>query len=194
MSKYLFLASHVDDADTSCGGTIVKLISEGHFVHVISFTEEYDGVNLYPEFNQAMLTLGVETYQSYIYKTRHLYERRQEIADLIRYWSDGVDYVFTHSKDCIHPDHRVIGEESLRVVKGNLITYEQPWNMNEDPNYFVELSQEQLDRKIAALTCYKSQAHRPYMDPDFIRSWARYTGIKAGCQYAEGFKILRLKV
>lgn len=191
--KYLFLGSHVDDCDTSCGGTIRKLIIQGHFVHVISFTEEYDETNLYHEFEESMKTIGgVDAYQTYQFKTRELHKDRQEIADLINYWSDGVDCVFTHSQRCKHPDHRVIGEESLRVVKCSLITYEQPWNMNEQSNYYVAIYQEQLDRKIAALACYKSQAHRPYMQPDFIRAHARYNGIKCGKLYAEGFKVVRL--
>lgn len=192
--KYLFLGAHVDDCDTSCGGTIVKLISEGHFVHVISFTEEYDGYNLYQEFEASMKTLCVETYQTYQFTTRELYRDRQEIADLIKYWSDGVDFVFTHSPDCRHPDHRVIGEESLRVVNGNLITYEQPWNMNENSNYFSELSFEQMNKKVEALACYKSQARRKYMEPDFIRAWSIHNGIKCNKRYAEAFRIIKLIV
>lgn len=191
MSKYLFIGAHLDDVELSCGGLIAKMVQENHFVHVASMTEEYGGINLYEEFHASMGVLGVEYFQTYNYEVRTLSRKRNELCELITYWADEMDYVVTHSSLCKHPDHRAVGEESKRVIKGSFITYLQPWNGNENPNYFIELSEEQLEKKIAALACYKSQAHRSYMDPDFIRSWARYTGIKCGKKYAEGFKIER---
>jgi LmbE family N-acetylglucosaminyl deacetylase len=80
----------------------------------------------------------------------------------------------------------------MRVWKKSIFTYLAPWNGNENPNYFVEITQQQLERKIEALACYRSQAHRPYMNADFIRAQARYNGIKCGKLYAEAFKIERL--
>ena len=33
--------------------------------------------------------------------------------------------------------------------------------------------------------------HRPYADPDFLRSQMRYHGVQIGIDYAETFEVLR---
>jgi LmbE family N-acetylglucosaminyl deacetylase len=69
-----------------------------------------------------------------------------------------------------------------------------PFNGELLPNYFVEISEQHLEKKIQALACYKSQSHRAYMDPEFIRSQAIYNGIKCGKKYAEAFRIEKMIV
>jgi len=39
---------------------------------------------------------------------------------------------------------------------------------------------------------YRSQAHRSYADPDYIRSLAKVHGVTVGRPYAEVFKVARL--
>jgi N-acetylglucosamine malate deacetylase 1 len=116
---------------------------------------------------------------------------RQAIADFLYDHQKKFDCLFTHSIDDVHPDHKIVAEESIRVWRKRLITYLAPWNGNEDPNYFIEITEQQLEKKILALKSYRSQSHRHYMNEDFIRSWARYNGGKIGKLYAEGFKLVR---
>tara|TARA_B100001758_G_C17754678_1_gene277061 strand:+ start:155 stop:322 length:168 start_codon:yes stop_codon:yes gene_type:complete len=47
------------------------------------------------------------------------------------------------------------------------------------------------DKKIKALSKYKSQSHRDYMKESFIKSWAHTQGIQIGAQYAETFEVMR---
>jgi LmbE family N-acetylglucosaminyl deacetylase len=189
--KYLFLVAHIDDAEISCGGLIAKLIERGDFVHVLSLTDTYNDINLYDEFEASMKLLDVDIYQTDYFKTRKLNQFPNEIADLARYWVSGFDYVFTHSVNDRHDDHRTVAEQVRRVVNGNLITFMTPCNGTEDSNYFVELNDQQLEKKLEAVACYRSQIHRPYMQPDFIRAQAIYNGVKCGKQYAEGYHIIR---
>lgn len=183
--RYLFISCHCDDAELSCGGTMAKL-AEQHEVYNIAFSDT-GSTKILDEFVQAGNILGISGdclfYNVFI---------EQHIGDDLYKIRDKFDFVFTHSTECRHTHHKMIAEQSKRVINGNLITYLQPWNSNESPNYFIELSEAQLEKKIQALACYKSQAHRPYMDEEFIRSWARYNGIKCGKKYAEGFRIERL--
>lgn len=188
---YLFVVSHVDDAEISCAGLISKLKTRGDHVKVISLSSVYGGVDLLDEFTASMTTLEVE-FQAYNIETRRFNANVNHINKLIYDKVKGYDFVITHDPLDRHDDHRILAEQVRRVYNGNLFTFIAPHNGNEDPNYFVELTEEQLEKKIAALACYKSQAHRPYMDPEFIRSWARYNGIKCGKLYAEGFKVVRL--
>jgi hypothetical protein len=39
---------------------------------------------------------------------------------------------------------------------------------------------------------YKTQAHRGYVDADFIRSLARVRGEQGHCKWAESFEVLRM--
>lgn len=180
MSKYLFLGGHTDE-ELCFAGTILKLIEKKHEIDYWAF---HPGFTDLKEFFLSMEILGcngdvlnqdtLRNAGDFLYRIREKY-----------------DIVFTHSVIDRHPMHKMVGEESLRIFNQSLITYIGPWNGNEAPNYFVEISEEHLQKKIQALACYKSQAHRPYMNPDFIRSWAVYNGIKAGCKYAESFRIIR---
>lgn len=181
----------MDDTEISCGGLIAKLVERGNFVHVLSLTDTYNDINLYDEFEASMKILDVDVYQTDYFKTRRLNQSPNEIADLARYWTSGFDYVFTHSENDRHSDHKTVAEQVKRVVNGNLITFMTPCNGNEDSNYFVELNEQQLEKKLEAVACYRSQVHRPYMQPDFIRAKAIYNGVKCGVRYAEAFRILR---
>jgi LmbE family N-acetylglucosaminyl deacetylase len=190
--RYLFLSSHTDDSEVCAGGTMAKLIDRG--CDVTHIAASYCGNDLLPpEFARANRVLGVSKYYTHNHEVRKFNTtERGAISNLVLACRDHYDFVFTNSVSDRHPDHRTIGEESLRIFNCNLVTFIGSWNGNEDPNYFIELSQEQLDRKIAALSCYKSQAHRPYMDKDFIKSWAVYNGVKCGKKYAEAFRVVKL--
>lgn len=182
--KYLFLGAHSDE-ELCFAGTMIKLLEDRHQVDYLIF--DY-GTSNEEEFANSCNLIGCCV---------HLMDETpstepQYIADLIYPLQSRYDLIFTHSIHDRHPLHKTVAEQSLRVINGSLATYIGPWNGNEDPNYFVELSQQQLDKKIAALAYYKSQSHRPYMDPDFIRSWARYNGMRCGKLYAEGFKVVRM--
>lgn len=178
--KVLFIGGHTDE-ELCFAGAILRLTS----LYEIDYWACHPGFTEHKEFFESTSILGcngdilnqstLQNLSDFFYRIRNLY-----------------DTVFTHSINDRHPLHRMVGEESLRVFNQSLLTYIGPWNGSEDANYFVELTEQQLEKKIQAMACYKSQAHRPYMCPDFIRSWARYNGIKCGKLYAEGFKVVRL--
>lgn len=59
------------------------------------------------------------------------------------------------------------------------------------PDTYVSLSEEDLSRKLECFrTCFPSQVRvdKNYLSADGIRSWARYRGIEARCEYAEAFQ------
>lgn len=183
--KILYIGSHVDDAELSCGGTIQKL---GGTIIPLSYCGRTE---LAEEFHQSKDVLGASGY-AHQFTVREMMQERSAVAKHLMA-CQMYDTIFTHDIADVHDDHRVVAEESLRIFKRqNIFTYIAPWNGDESPNYFVELTEQQLETKIRALECYKSQAHRPYMNPDFIRAQARYNGMRCGKLYAEGFKVVRL--
>jgi LmbE family N-acetylglucosaminyl deacetylase len=75
----------------------------------------------------------------------------------------------------------------------NLLGYELPWNNYRfQPNYFEKISDDNLQAKINALSQYKSQANRKYMNENFIRSLATVRGLQANTPFAEAFEAYRL--
>ncbi len=103
------------------------------------------------------------------------------------------DLVLMPSSFDIHQDHRTVYEEGLRAFKhATVLGYELPQNtLGFENTLFVSLDEFSMDQKIAALSEYKSQAHRPYANPDFIRSLARVRGVQGGFEYAEAFEVIR---
>lgn len=181
----LYIGSHVDDCELSCGGTIQKL---GGDVIPLSYCGD---PKLNREFIDSMDVLRSNGY-AHQFTVREMMQERSQIAKHLMA-CQMYDTVFTHDVRDVHDDHRVVAEESLRIFKRqNIFTYIAPWNGSEDPSYFIEITEAQLETKILALACYKSQAHRPYMNPDFIRAQARYNGMRCGKLYAEGFKVVIL--
>lgn len=195
MNKILFVAAHVDDSEISCGGTIAKLREQGKDVTVISLSHIYAGISLSQEFDSSMFVLQPVNAWVCEFETRQFARDRQLILDYLISIEDQFDTVFFHSPEDVHQDHSTVGFECLRAFKNhNLIAYGSPFNsLHLEENYFVELSPEHLLRKIDAIKCYKSQAHRVYMQPTVIEAQAITRGLQCGFKYAEAFKIIKLR-
>jgi LmbE family N-acetylglucosaminyl deacetylase len=190
--RYWFLGAHVDDVELSCGGTIARLIHEGHDIVVVSLSYMYEENDLLHEWKDSMQKLGVKIIAYKDFRTRLFHERRQDILDYL-FTLKGFDFIFTHSKNDPHSDHATVGREAERAFKHtNLITFTGAWNHPEKPDYFVSINHGQVQKKIEALSCYKSQQHRPYMHSDFIWSNAMNNGVMCGTKYAEAFKVVNL--
>ena len=81
----------------------------------------------------------------------------------------------------------------MRAFKHTCVLgYEMPWNQTEARiDCHILLTEDDMAAKCAALHCYRSQAHRPYMQPAFIRGLAAVRGAQAGAPWAEGYETLR---
>ncbi len=103
------------------------------------------------------------------------------------------DAVFLPSKHDTHQDHFTVHVEGIRAFKGTtMLGYEVPWNnLVFETTAFVRLEERQLERKIEALGCYRSQANRPYANAESLRAQARLRGTQAACRYAETFQVIR---
>jgi len=203
--RVLILAPHTDDGEFGCGGTINKMISEGNEVYYAAFSAcqqsvlpQFPSDILITEVKAATKKLGIkpENLILFDYDVRTFNYRRQDILDdLIRMRTNlKPDMIFLPSLNDIHQDHKTIAEEGIRAFKFNTIfAYEMPWNnMTFTTSSFVLLNEENVKTKVEALQEYKSQAHRPYANEEFIRSMANIRGVQIGQRYAEAFDIVRL--
>jgi len=213
MSKILILAPHTDDAEIGCGGTISKWLKEGHQVKVVVFSaaQPFDkpivewkdsdtdtGIykEIYSEFYQSMEILGIDDCSKFLFQLRKFDTRRQDILErMIEIRNEfQPDMVLCPSTTDFHQDHQIVSQEAIRAFKNTTILgYEYPWNaLTQKHNYFIKLDKKDIDIKLKALSKYKSQKGRPYMEKEFIESWARTTGIQVGTKYAESFETIRV--
>jgi hypothetical protein len=59
---------------------------------------------------------------------------------------------------------------------------------------FVELEARHLEVRLAHAACFRSQRHRTYMQPDFIRALATVRGVQMNKPAAEAFEVARIIV
>ncbi|MCH2230924.1 MAG: PIG-L family deacetylase [Crocinitomicaceae bacterium] len=202
--KILVLAPHTDDGEFGCGGTISKLINEGHDVYYAAFSAcqqsvlpQFPSDILITEVKAATKVLGIkpENLILFDYDVRTFgYNRQAILDDLIKLRAEiNPDVIFMPEKNDVHQDHKTIAEEGLRAFKFcSVLSYELPWNnITFTTSSFIHLSEENVRTKVKALNEYQSQAHRPYSDEDFIRSMARLRGVQIGTTYAEAFSVVR---
>jgi LmbE family N-acetylglucosaminyl deacetylase len=203
--KVLILAPHTDDGELGCGGTISKLIENKNDVYYAAFSacqqsllKEFPPDILVKELNSATKILGIppENLILYDYQVRTFNYHRQEILeDLVKLKKKlEPDVVFIPTVTDLHQDHSTIANEAIRAFKHcTILSYEVPWNnVSFQTGCFVKLSETDVQRKVLAIGEYRSQAHRSYINPEFIKSLAVVRGVQIGAKYAETFDVVRL--
>jgi len=207
MENILILSPHTDDGELGCGGTISKLIREGKNILWLAFSTASESLpphmpsdTLKIEFTNVARSLGLKDHQfkTYDYKVRKLHESRQEILEeLVKIRSEfNPDLVIGPSLNDHHQDHEVIANEMIRAFKtsASIISYELPWNhLNFSTQFFVELTEEDLESKKQMLAHYKSQliVERHYFTKEFVEGIARTRGTQINTKYAEAFEVIR---
>lgn len=202
--RAIVFAPHTDDGELGCGGTIKRLVEAGVEVYYVAFSAceqsvlpQFPSDILITEVKAATKVLGIkpENLTLLKYEVRTFNYNRQAILDDILKFKAQIqpDLVFVPSLNDIHQDHSTIANEVVRAFKfTTILCYELPWNnFNFSTTCFVHLTDEQVQSKANAMSEYKSQAHRPYANDEFIRGLARTRGVQIGTKYAEVFEVVR---
>ncbi len=116
------------------------------------------------------------------------------------------DTVLTHSGVDANNDHKITFKATVmatrpcnsHVVK-QLLCYEvlssTEWAFMEtfSPNYFVSVTEEQLEIKWRALQCYVTEMRKaPFpRSREGVENLARHRGFQSGVPYAEAFRLIR---
>jgi LmbE family N-acetylglucosaminyl deacetylase len=202
--KILVLAPHTDDLEFGCGGTVAKLIENKNEVWCAAFSacrqsvrKEFPEDILITEIKAASFILGIkpENLILFDYNVRTFNFHRQEILDDILVLKAQIqpDIVFIPALTDVHQDHYTIAQEGFRAYKfSSLLSYELPWNnLSFNTSSFMKLDETHILKKIEAVNEYKSQAHRPYANEEFVRALARTRGVQINTKYAECFEVIR---
>lgn len=201
----LVLAPHTDDGELGCGGTIHKLVRQGAQIHYVAFSSCKDSLPpdadpdcLIHEMLNATAVLGLpkENVRCLDFQVRHFEDHRQEILDQMILLGKEIqpDIVFSPSQHDIHQDHVTIAGECMRAFKKcTILQYEVPWNnYTFDNQAFSCLTEEDVEKKISAVGCYRSQSNRDYVTEEFLHGLMRTHGVQIGRRFAEVFEIPRL--
>jgi LmbE family N-acetylglucosaminyl deacetylase len=201
----LLLSPHTDDGELGCGASVSKFIEEGKRVIYVAFSACEQSVLpnfpkdiLIQEVQAATKELGIKSEDLLLYRfeVRTFNYHRQEILDILIKLREQYqpDTILIPSLNDIHQDHKTIAEEALRAFKFiNVFSYELPWNnLNFQTCAFEVVEEQHVQKKINALNQYKSQAHRPYANEEFLRSQLRMRGVQVARRYAEVFEVVRM--
>jgi LmbE family N-acetylglucosaminyl deacetylase len=201
--KALVLSPHTDDAIIGSGGLIQKLAKDGcYIIHMVFCVcddtligTKYPEGQIAEEDKKAATLLGATEIIHHKFENKHLAEQRQEILDSIyQYRKDPeLDLVISPYSGDIHQDHRAVAQEAERAFGRNHATLIQYPIMgtckNFDPNLFIPLTREEADKKIKALSFYKTQfeLRNGWFNLENFRSQIRVDGVYTNSEFAEAF-------
>jgi LmbE family N-acetylglucosaminyl deacetylase len=154
--------------------------------------------NVVKELYSSMASLGVPKERVIVqeFTTRKFPDMRQEILEyLLELRRDfKPEIVFVHTRQDIHQDHNVATEEALRAYRGiTVLGYDVVRSSyGFFPHFLVEVTKEDVEKKIEALSQYETYHDKYYFDAELLRATMIRHGALAECPFAEGFDILRI--
>jgi LmbE family N-acetylglucosaminyl deacetylase len=198
--RVCFIGAHPDDIEIGAGALITHIVGQTE-IRCVTLSDNQKNPDLHHLVNehlQSMTTLGVPQANIILggFETRRFPQSRQEILEYLIQLNREFkpDIVFTHTKSDIHQDHATVTEECLRAFRGTTVLGFDVIRSTYGffPNFLVEVTEQDVEKKIAALGCYKTYESRYYFDPTITRATLIRHGALAERPFAEGFDILRI--
>jgi len=193
--RILFIGAHPDDIESGAGGFIARSRGKNEMMAVVfSNCEEQTGnEGITEEFKDSMQILGIENFKLFDFPNTRLPENEEAMRNALEKIRNSFkpELVVTHNINNTHQDHKAVAEASIRVFRhSSVFMYEDLKSTPKFvPNVIVPLTNEQLESKLKALECYKTQTRRYYFDMDYIRSIARVRGKLINRDFGEAFEI-----
>jgi len=198
--KVLFIGAHPDDIELGAGALIHHILPQCE-VTCITLSDNQKNPqlqNVLGEHYKSMEVLGVPRENVIVedFTTRYMPEHRQEILEYLLKLRKELkpDIIFTHSEQDIHQDHNAITREALRAYRGITVLGFDVVRSSHGffPNFFVEVHEEDVNKKIEALAQYKTYQDKYYFGAELLRATMVRHGALAEKPFAEGFDILRV--
>ena len=201
-TRLLFVSPHADDAEFGCGGLLAQLAHHDDVtIHVAVMTHRKDTLGETVQQTMAyqtaaMHTLGLERFT--LSNAELLVRRLPGAEDAIRSELQRLkntfkpDAVFGPHQGDRMQDHHTVACEVERIFRDtNVFEYEVvSSSVRFEPNLFVQLDNGDIDKKIRALHCHKSQSHRSYFSPQVLNAQAVVRGVGSWrFKTAEAFRV-----
>lgn len=201
----LCLGAHSDDIEIGCGGSVIKL-TEDHpraEVHWIVFSSTRNREK--EAHASAELFLKKAKRKNVVVKTFRESFFPYIGADIKRYFEElkqniSPDLIFTHYRNDLHQDHRLISELTWNTFRNHLILEYEVLKYDGDlgtPNFFVHITREDCKKKVDyIMQVFKSQGHRAWFTEDAFMSIMRIRGLESNApeKYAEAFYCRKIAI
>ena len=218
--KYLFVVAHPDDEVLGAGGLIYNLIKSGKEVKICFMCSGAearktisDKISIREQAINSLKILGISESNIIFGTFQNIKMNTIPHIDIVKFIESAlIDFnpnvVITHYTDDLNSDHKITSEccdEAIRYFQRNNmearidkymymeVLSSTDWVIGKQitPNYFYEIEDVGLEKKIEALKEYDS-ALRQFPHPrseQNIRALATIRGCQSGQNYSEGFLI-----
>ena len=198
--RVCFIGAHPDDIELGCGALIAHIVGQTDLMCVTLSDNQKNPLlsDVVREHYNSMEVLGVKKEQVRVesFETRRFPQARQEVLEYLYHLNRTFkpDIVFTHTKSDIHQDHVTVVDEALRAFRGITVLGFDVLRSSFGffPNFLIGVDEEDVEKKIKALSQYNTYSDKYYFDPEITRSTMIRHGALAERKYAEGFEILRV--
>src|SRR5437868_7624283 len=197
--RVLCLGAHCDDIEIGCGGTLLRLISEGWKLEVrwiVLCSNETRG----EEARASAQDFLAGVTEQKISIERFLDGFLPYVGPPVKEYFEELkrapwpDVIFTHHRADLHQDHRLVCELTWNTFRDHLILeYEIP-KFDGDlglPNFFVHIDEKLAHRKTELLLKHfgTQRAAKQWFTEDTFLALMRLRGVesRSPTRYAEGF-------
>lgn len=198
--RVLFLGAHPDDIEIGCGALIHQIVNRTEIL-CVTLSDNQKNPDLQQvkfEHLKSMMVLGVPAEKVVFgpFTTRVFPNSRQEILEYFLNLRSSFkpDLIFVHSKQDVHQDHLTMTDEALRAFRGITVLGFDVVRSSYGffPHFLVEVTEEDVQKKIEALSQYETYRDKYYFNSELTRSIMVRHGALAERPFAEGFDILRI--
>ncbi|MBV9620132.1 MAG: PIG-L family deacetylase [Gammaproteobacteria bacterium] len=201
--RVLCIGAHADDIEIGCGGTLLKLLARGGWeVTWAVFSASGPRAEELRVSARHFLRRAVRT-QLQLHAFRDSYFPADYAAIKSAFMTLQKlqpDVIFTHQREDLHQDHRLLGELTWNAFRAHLILeYEIPKYEGglTTPHVYVELTRGQASAKIRALLrTYVTQRSKRWFQASTFEALMHLRGIEAGARsgLAEAFHVRKLRL
>jgi LmbE family N-acetylglucosaminyl deacetylase len=198
--RVLFIGAHPDDIELGAGALIHHITPCSDVMCVTLSDNQKNPLlkTIVEEHYASMNVLGVPKEKVVVgtFTTRNFPDARQDILEyMLKLRRDfQPDIIFVHSRQDVHQDHNVITDEALRAYRGiTVLGYDViRSSYGFFPHFLAEVNEEDVNKKIEALSQYKTYSDKYYFSAELLRAIMVRHGSFAERPFAEGFDILRI--
>jgi LmbE family N-acetylglucosaminyl deacetylase len=206
--RVLAVVAHPDDETLGCGGWLARLADEGHRVRVFLPLRRSDprGVAHWDELAESFLKACAVLDVDPVVGDPGMAEADADtdvrrLHSLVEPHVEEADMVLTHWYGDVHQVHRNVSravEIATRPFRRrrDVFLFEVPTSTDQSfepafrPQLHVVLEEEHVQRKVAAMACYRTEG-APGREPRDLERRAELRGAEIWVRYAEVFAVAR---
>ena len=187
----LLLGAHSDDIEIGCGGTVLRLLAANPSVsvHWIVFSgqanraQEAEASAARFLEKAAARTVEVHQFRDGFFPSEHA--RIKTYFEELKGKVDP-DLIFTHYRDDMHQDHRVVNELTWNTYRRHtVLEYEVPkWDGDlGHPNVYVPLAEDHARQKVKILMeCFGTQRGKHWFDEETFNGLMRLRALECNAE------------